>query len=108
MEIPATDLYRDRTHLINNQIKDKIQYLTKSCCKGSTFDSHSRKRTKAKDHQRIEQNIGDTADHQPDHSNFHIADTLKDFFVCKIYGGYNGKKKYNRGIADAKATDIFI
>ena len=108
MEIPATDLYLDRTHLINNQIKDKIQYLTKSCCEGSTFDPHGRERTKAKYHQRIEQDIGNTADHQSDHSYLHIADTLKDFFVCKVYSGHNGKKEYNRGIADAKAANIFI
>ena len=108
MEMSAAEFYLDWLHFVNDQIENKIEYLTKSGCQCSAFNTQCRKRTKAKDQQRIKNDIGNTADQKPDHRNLHLADTLEDFFVGKIYGVYDSKEKNNCRIADPEISYICI
>lgn len=62
MEMSAAEFYLDWLHFVNDQIENKIEYLTKSGCQCSAFNTQCRERTKAKDQQRIKNDIGNTAD----------------------------------------------
>ena len=104
----AAELNLERFYFIYDQVENKIKYLSQPGCQCSAFNTECRERTKAKDQQRIEDDIGNTANHQTDHRNLHLADTLEDLFVGKIYGVYDSKEKNNCRITDSKVNDICI
>ena len=108
MEMAAAEFYLDWLHFVNDQIENKIEYLTKSGCQCSAFNTQCRERTKAKDQQRIKNDIGNTADQKPDHRNLHFANALEDLFVSKVKRIYRCKQKNNCRITDSKVNDICI
>ena len=104
----AAELNLERFYFIYDQVENKIKYLSQPGCQCSAFNTQCRERTKAKDQQRIKNDIGNTADQKPDHRNLHLADTLEDLFVGKIYGVYDSKEKNNCRIADPEISYICI
>ena len=78
---------------IDDQIENKIKNLTKSGCNSSPFNSHCGEWTDTKNHQWIEDDIGNTSNHQTNHSNSHFTDALEDFFISKVDIIYNSEEK---------------
>ena len=76
---------------IEEQIEQKCDTLSDSGGIGCPGDAHGRKKSVPEDHERIQNNIYNTAAHHTEHGYFHIACGLKDFLKRQSQSD-NGRK----------------
>ena len=110
MHLPRSDADRDVRELaiVDDEVDEEGDDLSDAGRPGGTGDAHGRDRTEAEDHDRVEDDVDETADQHADHRNLHAADGLEHLLIGDGGGIRHTEKEDDTCILGAQADDVSI